>query len=278
MSSMSYQSPDASQNVELKKGNIASFFKSGASAKTATAATKTPAAGVQIAPHASTQAQQETGTVMPDVTDGHHACLYAFSANSASEVVTGTDCHQGKHDKSGDGDTEQQQHSQPQNTHQTAGPSIIPEGADPADSKVVKDEPAEGDVLNTDDAGGIGALYLLHCECLSNPSLYDEGMGKPHRDDHVAQLFGSSTSAPIAVLTRLLNVMSSSDHVGVARSAVVTMNGQQKEAMFVCSGKARTRQRTTQQPITSKAFCSSSQAVPSSHIKEAQNRKRHIVN
>ncbi|KAL0020070.1 hypothetical protein WJX79_002941 [Trebouxia sp. C0005] len=40
MSSMSYQSPDASQNVELKKGNIASFFKT-ASKRDAKPATQT---------------------------------------------------------------------------------------------------------------------------------------------------------------------------------------------------------------------------------------------
>ena len=171
MSSMSYQSPDASQNMELKKGNIASFFKSGPSAKTAKVSVKTPAAGIETVPCASTEAQQEIATVKPDVTDGNHACLNASSAASGSELRTGTTCHQDKHDKCEEGDTGQQQHSQPPHIHQTAGPSIMPEGTDPADGKVYKEEPAEGDVLNTDDAGGIGALFLLHPECLSDISL-----------------------------------------------------------------------------------------------------------
>lgn len=162
MSSISYQSPDASQNVELKRGNIASFFNSGASAKTAKASPEATAAGIKTAHRAATEAQQEIATVKPDVTEGHHACLDASSANLASELAPSTCCHQDKHDKSEEGDRGQQQNSQPQSIHQTAAPSIRLEGTDPADNKADKEEPAEGDVLNTDDAGGIGALYLLH--------------------------------------------------------------------------------------------------------------------
>ena len=153
MSSMSYQSPDASQNVELKRGNIASFFKTGAGAQTAKASDSTSAsADIKSEPHTSTHGEQGPFAVKPDVTDGKHTRL-----NPASDLATGTHGHQGKPDKSqGAG---QGEFSQPQSSHQSAGlPTII--GL--ADNNVDKEEPAEGDVLNTDDAGGIGALYLLH--------------------------------------------------------------------------------------------------------------------
>ena len=155
MSSMSYQSPDASQNMELKRGNIASFFKTGVSAKTAKAT-------VRSEPHASTQADQGAGAVKADVTDGDHAGLSAASANPANQLATGTHGHQGNHDKFQEGGTGQGEFSQPQSSHQSAGLPTKPEVIGPADNNVRMEESAEGDVLNTDDAGGIGALYLLH--------------------------------------------------------------------------------------------------------------------
>lgn len=155
MSSMSYQSPDSSQNVELKKGNIASFFKSGA--KTPKASNSTSAAADIKA--ASSQAGQRADTVKLDVADGHRGHLKASSANQASHLATGT---LGQHDKSQEGGTGQGECSQSHSSHQTAGLPITHEDVGAADKHVGKQEPADGDVLNTDDAGGIGALYLLH--------------------------------------------------------------------------------------------------------------------
>lgn len=157
MSSMSYQSPDASQNVELKKGNIASFFKS-ASAKTAKASTNpSAAADIKSEPHVSTLRADK---VKPDVADGDHAGFRASSANLASDFATGNLGHQGKHDESQEDGTGQQEHSQPQSSHQSAGLLTAPEVNDPADNSADKQKPAEGDVLNTDDAGGIGTALL----------------------------------------------------------------------------------------------------------------------
>lgn len=160
MSSMSYQSPDASQNVELKKGNIASFFKTGASAKTSKASNNiSAAADIKSEPHAASQAEQQAPRAKPDVTDGDHARLRASTANPPSDLATGT---LGQYDKSQEGGTGQGEYGHPQSSHQSAGLTTTPEVVDSADNSACKEEPAEGDVLNTDDAGGIGALYVLH--------------------------------------------------------------------------------------------------------------------
>ena len=169
MSSMSYQSPDASQNVELKKGNIASFFKSGDSAKTAKASTRTlAAADIKSEPHASSQAEQRANAIKADVTGDDHARLRASSAHLAGKLATDTLDHQGKHDEAQGGSTGQRQ---PQSSHQSADQTTAPEVNGPVHD-VDKEEPAEDDVLNTDDAGGIGALYLQHVNAFVQFPLY----------------------------------------------------------------------------------------------------------
>ena len=146
MSSLSYQSPDASQNVEQKRGNIASFFKTGAKAA--------KACGSTSAPQASAQAGQGTAA---SAKDAHQARL---DAPSASESATGAHGHPGKQDDSPDGGIGKR--SQPPSEHHSAGVDTEPKVAKLEDNPVAKEEPAEGDVLNTDDAGGIGALQLPH--------------------------------------------------------------------------------------------------------------------
>lgn len=158
MSSLSYQSSDASQNVELKRGNIASFFKPGASSKTAKASGSTSVPGITSSPHSSTQGQ----AAAVHAKDGRHA---RPDASSASELATEAHDFPGKHDECPDTGI---QHGQPPSGHHLAGSQPEPGVTRPAGNHVVKEEPAEGDVLNTDDAGGIGALQLLHARvCLA---------------------------------------------------------------------------------------------------------------
>ncbi|KAL3148685.1 hypothetical protein ABBQ38_014100 [Trebouxia sp. C0009 RCD-2024] len=157
MSHLSYQLPDASQNVEQKRGNIASFFKAGAKAKTA------KASGSTSAPQASTQAEQK---IAADVTDAHHARL---DASSASELATGAPDYPGKHDQHQDGDCGHGASSQPSDRHELAGGHTEPEGKLEG-NHVVKEEPTEGDVLNTDDAGGIVAKSEQGSAPLNSPS------------------------------------------------------------------------------------------------------------
>lgn len=157
MSSLSYQSPDASQNVEQKRGNIASFFKA-ANAKTA------KASGSTSAPHASTQAKQG---VAADATD---ACQARLNASSASELATGAPGYPGKHDECQDGDAGHETRIQPPDRHHSAGGHTEPEVVKLEGNHVAKEEPAEGDVLNTDDAGGIVAKSEPGSVPLNSPS------------------------------------------------------------------------------------------------------------
>ena len=165
MSSISYQSPDVSQNVELKKGNIASFFKGAANAKAAKGSAHTSAARIKSVPHDSTS-EQTAAAVKPEVTDGPHAGLNTSTANLASELATGIHGLQSKHDDSQVGTTGHGKQLQPHSGPQSAGLPTMPEVIDLAGNTVDKEEAAEGDVLNTDDAGGIGALLSLACKCL----------------------------------------------------------------------------------------------------------------
>ena len=152
MSSMSYQSPDASQNMELKKGNIASFFKTGSSAKAGTfnAVAKTPiTSSTQRKPLQQASSQQDGAavTARTDPSQEQHTPLLVSGASAAA--IPASDAHSS---------WQQTLPTQVNDTVEPAGAKVKPEVIDLAGSEPGKQKPREGDVLNTDDAGGIGEL------------------------------------------------------------------------------------------------------------------------
>ena len=152
MSSMSYQSADASQNMELKKGNIASFFK-GASVKAAkSGAKKTTSGSSKQSPttHAQRLQEQPAAAMKTDVANNHRVRLDTSNAKSAADLAS--DAH---------GDRQHMEQSDLHSAINQAKSHIKAEVIDLAGADTGKAKAEEGDVLNTDDAGGIGESVLL---------------------------------------------------------------------------------------------------------------------
>lgn len=149
---MSYQSADASQNMELKKGNIASFFKTGAGPKAVKSGVKTSTAGSgdrQPVMLAQRQKEEPGAATNTDIADKHYMRLNTSNASSAADLAS--DAH---------GDKQHIRQSQSHSVTQSAGPQVKNEVIALAGSDPGKAKPEEGDVLNTDDAGGIGEPVL----------------------------------------------------------------------------------------------------------------------
>lgn len=152
MSSMAYQSPDASQNVELKKGNIASFFKPQSGKKSAKPAVRSGAQTTDVG--ADTPALQVTSTsreVPPNV-KAEPASQQSQTAQISSDALPMSGGTQSQHMLSS------QQCNADKSSEASAEGGIV---------DLVKDdhrpEAAADDILNTDDAGGIGNVTNNPC-------------------------------------------------------------------------------------------------------------------
>jgi len=161
MSSMSYQSPDASQNVELKKGNIASFFKT-ATKRDAKAATQTADAKRGKAALQQDAASRVTPLGIkaePAVSQLAHLSSAEASKTSAAEANVDL----------GQVSMPSYKEMQQMQSGQSKGQSITHNDADVKVEDGVIDlakdegnpEATSNDVLNTDDAGGIGMLVTV---------------------------------------------------------------------------------------------------------------------
>jgi len=171
MSSMSYQSPDASQNVELKKGNIASFFKTttkrDANPATQTADTKRGKAALQQ--DAASKVSPLGIKAEPDVSQ--LAPLSTAEASKSPAAEANADL--GHVSMPSNTEMQQMQSGQSEgqdNTHNGADVKVEDSVID-----LAKDggnpEATSNDVLNTDDAGGIGMLVTvwgaIDCDVMS---------------------------------------------------------------------------------------------------------------
>ncbi|DBA92529.1 TPA: hypothetical protein ACH3X1_002760 [Trebouxia sp. C0004] len=156
MSSMSYQSPDASQNVELKKGNIASFFKT--TTRDAKPVTQTADTNRGMAAFQQDAASRVTPLGIkaePGVSQLSHFITAEASKSSAAEANTDV----------GHTSTPSYKEMQQMHSGQSEGQSNAHNGADVKVEDGVIDvledegnpEATSDDVLNTDDAGGIVA-------------------------------------------------------------------------------------------------------------------------
>ena len=170
MSSMSYQSPDASQNVELKKGNIASFFKtttkSDAKPATQTADTKRGKAALQQ--DAASRLTPLGIKAEPAVSQSAHLSTAEASKSSAAEANTDVG-HMLMPSY-----TEMQQMQSGQSEGQSNAHNDADVKVENGVTNLAKDEgnleATSDDVLNTDDAGGIGMLVTAwsatHCNVM----------------------------------------------------------------------------------------------------------------
>ena len=167
MSSMSYQAPDASQNVEIKKGNIASFFKTTTKrdAKPATTTADTKAALQQ---DAASRVTSSGIKAEPAVSQLAHFSTAEASKTSAAEAVV--DLGQASMPSYKEMQQTQSGQSEGQrNAHNSAdvkvGDGVIDLAKDEGNPEATSD-----DVLNTDDAGGIGMLLTvwraIHCDVM----------------------------------------------------------------------------------------------------------------
>lgn len=158
MSSMSYQAPDASQNVEIKKGNIASFFKTttkrDAKPATTTADTKADTKAA-LQQDAASRVTSSGIKAEPAVSQLAHFSTAEASKTSAAEAVV--DLGQASMPSYKDMQQTQSGQSEGQrNVHNSADVKVEDGVID-----LAKDEgnleATSDDVLNTDDAGGIVA-------------------------------------------------------------------------------------------------------------------------
>ncbi|DBA74639.1 TPA: hypothetical protein ACH3X2_009419 [Trebouxia sp. C0005] len=157
MSSMSYQSPDASQNVELKKGNIASFFKTASKrdAKFATQTADTESGKAALQQDTARRVTPVAIKAEPAVSQSAHLSTAEGSKTSAAEANV----------DSGQGSMPSYQEMQQMQSGQSEGQSNTHNDADVKVEDGVIDlakdegnlEATSNDVLNTDDAGGIVA-------------------------------------------------------------------------------------------------------------------------
>ncbi|KAA6417905.1 MAG: hypothetical protein FRX49_12138 [Trebouxia sp. A1-2] len=157
MSSMSYQSPDASQNVELKKGNIASFFKTASKrdAKPATQTADTESGKAALQQDTARRVTPVAIKAEPAVSQSAHLSTAEGSKTSAAEANV----------DSGQGSMPSYQEMQQMQSGQSEGQSNMHNDADVKVEDGVIDlakdegnlEATSNDVLNTDDAGGIVA-------------------------------------------------------------------------------------------------------------------------
>lgn len=161
MSSMSYQSPDASQNVELKKGNIASFFKTASKrdAKFATQTADTESGKAALQQDTARRVTPVAIKAEPAVSQSAHLSTAEGSKTSAAEANV----------DSGQGSMPSYQEMQQMQSGQSEGQSNTHNDADVKVEDGVIDlakdegnlEATSNDVLNTDDAGGIGMLVTV---------------------------------------------------------------------------------------------------------------------
>ena len=150
MSSMSYQSPDASK--ELKKGNIASFFKPGGSAKAGKPVTEGAAAPTKLVashktPEAVAFANRSTLAIKSEDGDGQQAQL------ASDAKPTGLNA-----DNSDISLAHAAQTATPVAAQHSKGPSACVQAECEAADQQTQGcgQKKDGDILNTDDAGGIG--------------------------------------------------------------------------------------------------------------------------
>ncbi|KAL0044513.1 hypothetical protein WJX82_010311 [Trebouxia sp. C0006] len=131
MSSMGYQSPDASQNVELKKGNIASFFK------TTTKRDAKPATQTADTKRGKAALQQDAASRVTS------SGIKAEPAVSTLRYKEMQQMHSGQSERQS-------------NTHYDADVKVEDSVIDLAKDEG-NPEATSNDILNTDDAGGIVA-------------------------------------------------------------------------------------------------------------------------
>lgn len=151
MSSMAYQSPDASQNVELKKGNIASFFKPQGSKQPAKPTVRSGQTTDVAADNPAPQVTSTSREVLPSV-KAEPASQHSKTAQISSDALPMSGGTQSQHMLSN------QQFSADKSSEVSAEGGIV---------DLVKDdhrpEAAADDILNTDDAGGIGNATNIPC-------------------------------------------------------------------------------------------------------------------
>jgi len=161
MSSMSYQSPDASQNVELKKGNIASFFKTAAKrdTKPATQTADTKRGKAALQQDAASRVTSLGIKAEPAVSQLAHFSTAEASKSTAAEANVDL----GQVSTPGYKEMQQMQSGQSErqsNTHNDADVKVEDSVIDLAKDEG-NPEAKSNDVLNTDDAGGIGMLVTV---------------------------------------------------------------------------------------------------------------------
>ena len=177
MSSMSYQSPDASQNVELKKGNIASFFKTATKrdAKPATQTGDTKRGKAALQQDAASRVTSLGIKAEPAVSHLAHLSTAEASKLSAAEASKSSAAESGRSSAAeanvdlGQVLMPSYKEVQQMQSGQSKGQSSTQNGADVKVEDGVIDlakdegnpEAASNDVLNTDDAGGIGMFVTV---------------------------------------------------------------------------------------------------------------------
>ncbi len=177
MSSMGYQSPDASQNVELKRGNIGSFFKAKTSSKAGTATTKSPASAINSAERRSTASEENAAgnhtEVKAKVEASQQARLSTSGAHqSSADAVIETAGNGRQPGSSGTASIQASQDTALANAQNDAKVNLDSSIVDPVNDEDSKVEVTTDDVLNTDDAGGIGRCRELDVSCWPPMRLY----------------------------------------------------------------------------------------------------------
>ena len=161
MSSMGYQSPDASQNVELKKGNIASFFKTTTKrdAKPATQTADTKRGKAALQQDAASRVTSSGIKAEPAVSQLAHYSTAEASKSSAAEANVDlgqvSTLRYKEMQQMHSGQSERQS-----NTHYDADVKVEDSVIDLAKDEG-NPEATSNDILNTDDAGGIGMLVTV---------------------------------------------------------------------------------------------------------------------
>ena len=156
MSSMSYQSPDASQDVLQKKGNISSFFKPSINSLKPGAKSPVVSSCGKLAATAQTSAEVKADA--------------AVNEQSRDEV---SEARQSSGDASA-GPADQQEpavihvmqpgrHAEQATSSEHPRTQVEDNVVDLVENEEGKTEKTDSDILNTDDAGGIG-LYIC-CLC-----------------------------------------------------------------------------------------------------------------
>ena len=154
MSSMSYQSPDASQDVLQKKGNISSFFKP--SINSLKPGAKSPVVSSCGKPAATAQTSAE---VKADAVVGEQ------SRDEVSEARQSPgDASAGPADQQEPAVTHVMQpgrHAEQATSSEHPQTQVEDNVVDLVENEEGKAEKTDSDILNTDDAGGIG-LYICY--------------------------------------------------------------------------------------------------------------------